>query len=80
QSPIPALADRSNTAAIGDVLYTQFAFLFQGAGIILLIAMIGAIVLTLRHRDIKRQRISDQITRRPEDVVEVRKVRSGEGV
>jgi len=80
QSPIPALADRSNTAAIGDVLYTQYAFLFQGAGIILLIAMIGAIVLTLRHRDIKRQRIGDQISRRPEDVVEVRKVRSGEGV
>ena len=80
QSPIPAMAERGNTAALGDVLYTRYAFLFQGAGIILLIAMIGAIVLTLRHRDIKRQRIGDQIARRPEDAIEVRKVRSGEGV
>ena len=80
QSPIPAMAERGNTAALGDVLYTRYAFLFQGAGVILLIAMIGAIVLTLRHRDIKRQRIGDQIARRPEDAIEVRKVRSGEGV
>lgn len=80
QTPIPALDVRSNTAAIGDVVYTKYAFLFQGAGIILLIAMIGAIVLTLRHRDIRRQRIGDQIKRRPEDVIDVRKVRQGEGV
>ncbi|MBC6439451.1 MAG: NADH-quinone oxidoreductase subunit J [Rhodospirillales bacterium] len=80
QTPIPPIAERSNTAALGDVLYTKYTFLFQGAGIILLIAMIGAIVLTLRHRDIKRQRIGHQIARRPEDVVKVRNVRSGEGV
>ncbi|MBN34189.1 MAG: NADH:ubiquinone oxidoreductase subunit J [Rhodospirillaceae bacterium] len=80
QAPIPDITERSNTGAIGDVLYTQYAFLFQGAGVILLIAMIGAIVLTLRHRDIRRQRIGDQIARRPENVVEVRKVRSGEGI
>ena len=80
QTPIPDLTVRSNTAAIGDVVYTKYAFLFQGAGLILLIAMIGAIVLTLRHRDIRRQRIGDQITRRPEDVIDVRKIRQGEGV
>ena len=80
QAPIPDITERSNTGAIGDVLYTQYAFLFQGAGVILLIAMIGAIVLTLRHRDIRRQRIGDQIARRPENVIEVRKVRSGEGI
>ena len=80
QTPIPDLTVRSNTAAIGDVVYTKYAFLFQGAGLILLIAMIGAIVLTLRHRDIRRQRIGDQIQRRPEDVIDVRKIRQGEGV
>ena len=79
-APAPAIAERSNTAALGDVLYTRYALLFQGAGIILLVAMIGAIVLTLRHRNLKRQRIGDQVSRRPEDVVRIRKVRQGEGV
>ena len=79
-APTPALAERSNTAALGDVLYTRYAFLFQGAGLILLVAMIGAIVLTLRQRGVKRQRIGDQVARRPSDAVEVRKVRTGEGV
>ena len=56
--PIPAIADRSNTAALGDVLYTHYVYFFQIAGLVLLVAMIGAIVLTLRHRDnIKRQDI-----------------------
>ncbi|MCY4609654.1 MAG: NADH-quinone oxidoreductase subunit J [bacterium] len=78
--PVPPLDVRSNTAAIGDVLYTRYALLFQAAGIILLIAMIGAIVLTLRHRQIKRQRIGDQVRRRPEDVIRLHDARSGEGV
>jgi len=78
--PLAALGDRTNTAALGDVLYTRYAFLFQSAGIILLIAMIGAIVLTLRHRDIKRQRISTQVARKPGDAIEIKKVRPGEGV
>ena len=78
--PLPPLEQRSNTAAIGDVLYTRYALLFQGAGIILLIAMIGAIVLTLRHRQIKRQRIGDQVRRRAEDVIRLHDARRGEGV
>ncbi len=80
QAPIPPITDRSNTAAIGDIMYTQYAFLFQCAGLILLIAMIGAIVLTLRHRDIRRQRIGNQVARRPSDVIKVQDIRSGEGV
>ncbi len=79
-APLPPPGDRSNTAALGDLLYTRYALLFQGAGIILLIAMIGAIVLTLRHRTVKRQRIADQIARRPDKVIRIRKVRRGEGV
>ena len=78
--PAPPLDVRSNTAAIGDVLYTRYALLFQAAGIILLIAMIGAIVLTLRHRQIKRQRIGEQVRRRPEDVVRLHDARRGEGI
>jgi len=80
QAPTPSIAVRSNTAALGDLIYTRYVFLFQGAGIVLLIAMIGAIVLTLRHRDIRRQVIRDQVARRPEDVVKLRKVRPGEGI
>ncbi len=78
--PVPPLDVRSNTAAIGDVLYTRYALLFQAAGIILLIAMIGAIVLTLRHRQIKRQRIGEQVRRRPEDVIRLHDAPRGEGV
>ena len=49
--PIPDVADRTNTAALGDVLYTHYIYYFQLAGLVLLVAMIGAIVLTLRHRE-----------------------------
>ncbi len=80
QAPTPNPDIRSNTAAIGDLMYTRYVFLFQGAGMVLLIAMIGAIVLTLRHREVRRQVIRDQVARRPEDAVEVRKVRPGEGI
>ena len=48
--PIPDLAARSNTAALGDILYTDYIYYFQIAGLVLLVAMIGAIVLTLRHK------------------------------
>jgi len=79
--PIPALAERTNTAAIGDVLYTKYIYLFQAAGMILLIAMIGAIVLTHRQRvGVKKQRIAAQVARRREEVVEVKKVQPGQGV
>ena len=62
--PIPPMAERSNTAALGDVLYTEYLLFFQIAGMVLLVAMIGAIVLTLRHREnIKRQDIAAQVAR-----------------
>ncbi|KGF71300.1 NADH:ubiquinone oxidoreductase subunit J [Hoeflea sp. BAL378] len=80
-SPIPALTERTNTEALGDVLYTDFIFYFQIAGLVLLVAMIGAIVLTLRHREnIKRQDISRQVARTPETAIEVVKVKPGQGI
>tara|TARA_R110002020_G_scaffold34066_9_gene103503 strand:- start:41683 stop:42297 length:615 start_codon:yes stop_codon:yes gene_type:complete len=80
-SPIPALSERTNTEALGDVLYTDFIFYFQIAGLVLLVAMIGAIVLTLRHREhIKRQDVSRQVARTPETAIEVVKVKPGQGI
>jgi NADH-quinone oxidoreductase subunit J len=70
----------TNTVAIGMQLYTDYVYPFQIAGLILLVAMIGAIVLTHRRRsDVRRQKIADQNARRPQDVVEVVKVSSGAG-
>jgi NADH-quinone oxidoreductase subunit J len=70
-----------NTRAIGRVLYTDYFYPFQVSGLILLVAMIGAIVLTLSHKkDARRQKTADQLGRRIEDVVEVMKVESGKGV
>ena len=78
---ITAPGQITNAHAIGLVLYTKYAYLFQVAGLILLVAMIGAIVLTHRQRyNVKKQRISTQLGRRREDSVEVVKVRSGEGI
>ena len=63
------------------MIYTQYIYLFQAAGIILLIAMIGAIVLTHRHRDgVRKQKISDQLKRRAEETVTLHKVPTGKGV
>jgi NADH-quinone oxidoreductase subunit J len=71
----------SNTKALGEVIYTQYIFFFQTAGLILLVAMIGAIVLTLHHRTgIKRQVIADQVARGPATAVEIKKVQSGQGI
>ncbi|MEZ5781042.1 MAG: NADH-quinone oxidoreductase subunit J [Rhizobiaceae bacterium] len=79
--PTPDLAVRSNTAALGDILYTQYVFYFQVAGMILLVAMIGAIVLTLRHKaGVKRQDISVQVGRTPSNAIEVKKVETGKGI
>lgn len=79
--PIPDVAKRSNTAALGDVLYTHYVFFFQLSGMILLVAMIGAIVLTLRHRqNIKRQDIAKQVARDPKTAIEVVKVKTGQGL
>jgi NADH-quinone oxidoreductase subunit J len=80
-APTPALAQATNTAALGALLYTHYIYAFQIAGLILLVAMIGAIVLTLRSREgVKRQKIGQQVTRRREASVELVKVRPGEGV
>ena len=80
-SPIPDMTVRSNTAALGDILYTDYIYYFQISGLVLLVAMIGAIVLTLRHRDnIKRQDISQQVARSPETAMSVVKVKSGQGI
>ena len=79
--PIPPLATRSNTAALGDILYTDYIYFFQIAGLVLLVAMIGAIVLTLRHKEgVKRQSIAAQVARTPATAIEIRKVKSGEGI
>ncbi len=80
-APIPALEQTSNTAALGNLIYTRYVYLFQGAGLILLIAMIGAIVLTLRQREgVRRQRIARQVGRRRADSVEIKKVQPGQGI
>ncbi len=77
--PVPA--DRHNTEALGVILYDQYFLLFQLAGLILLVAMIGAIVLTLRHRqDIKRQDIVGQMMRDPAKAMELKDVKPGQGL
>ena len=79
--PIPPPSDISNTEALGLVLYTRYAFYFQVCGLILLVAMIGAIVLTLRHNAFaKRQNVAEQVARRREEAMEVRDVASGRGL
>ncbi len=71
----------TNTAALGHILYTDYIFYFQTAGLILLVAMIGAIVLTLRHRpDVRRQSISVQNHRRRQDAMEMHDPKPGQGV
>ncbi|MGH6842648.1 MAG: NADH-quinone oxidoreductase subunit J [Methylocella sp.] len=71
----------TNTMALGRVLYTQYVYLFEAAGLILLTAMIGAIVLTLRHKaGVKRQNVAIQNARTPAEAVEVRKVASRQGI
>ena len=78
---IPLAKDVTNTHAIGQVLYTHYAYLFQLAGLVLLVAMIGANVLTLRHRPgVKRQRIGKQVARKRDEAVEIVSVESGQGV
>src|SRR6516165_155627 len=81
--PSPAAAGGvplTNTRALGDMLYTRYLFAFQGAGLILLVAMVGAIVLTLRRRaDVRRQSIAAQLARGRAETVEVVKVPVGSG-
>jgi NADH-quinone oxidoreductase subunit J len=80
-APLPTAAGFSNTRALGNLLYTRYIFGFQAAGLILLVAMIGAIVLTLRHRvGTRRQVIAEQLARQRGETVEVVKVPVGAGV
>jgi NADH-quinone oxidoreductase subunit J len=76
----PTPAGVSNTEALGRVLYTDYIYYFQIAGLVLLVAMIGAIVLTLRHRSgVRRQNIGEQNARVPSDSMIVVDVKPGKG-
>ena len=80
-APTPAPESVSNTEALGSLLYTRYLYLFQSAGIVLLTAMIGAIVLTLRSRTgARKQSISQQVSRRRDEAVEIKKVAPGSGI
>jgi NADH-quinone oxidoreductase subunit J len=80
-TPIPPIASMFNAEALGHVLYTRYVYFFQAAGVVLLIAMIGAIVLTLRHKPhVKRQNIADQIARTKATAIDIVKVRPGQGL
>ncbi len=71
----------SNTEALGQLIYTDYIYLFQAAGLVLLVAMIGAIVLTHRKREgVHKQRIKDQVGRRAEETVELHDVPTGRGI
>jgi len=80
-SPIPNMTEVTNTEALGKVLYTTYVYFFQAAGLVLLVAMVGAIVLTLRHRvPVKRQDMAAQVRRTKADAMEVVKVAPGQGL
>ncbi len=80
----PSAPDTSglvNARALGALMYTDYLFAFQVSGLVLLVAMIGAITLTLHHKpDARRQKVGDQVARRRGDVMQLRKVNSGEGI
>ena len=77
----PVVSDKSNIEQLGELLYTRYIFLFEAAGIILLVAMIGAIVLTNRQRGgVRTQNISAQVRRRPEDATRLVDPGVGQGV
>ncbi len=79
--PIQPLDQASNTQALGEVIYTKYIYLFQAAGLILLVAMIGAIVLTLRRREgVRRQKIRAQVTQDRDESIELKNVPSRSGV
>src|SRR4051794_30830458 len=74
-------ADVTNAEAIGRVLYTQYVYFFQAAGLVLLVAMIGAIVLTLRHKPgVRRQLVADQVLRTPKTGMRVVGLKPGQGI
>lgn len=79
-APMPDVAQVSNAKALAFVLYTDYFALFQTAGLILLVAMIGAILLTFRRQSHRRQKVSEQLARRKEETLRMNKVDTGEGV
>jgi NADH-quinone oxidoreductase subunit J len=80
-APMSALGEVSNTRALGLLLYTKYIYFFQAAGLVLLVAMIGAIVLTLRTRKgVRRQKVPDQLRRSRAESVEIKKVETGKGI
>lgn len=81
QAVTPAMADVENTRAIGLLIYDKYLLLFQLSGLVLLVAMIGAILLTMRHRrDVKRQNVLHQMWRDPAQAMELKDVKSGQGL
>ena len=77
----PTPSDITNTEALGRILYTRYIYFFQAAGLVLLVAMIGAIVLTLRHKpNVRRQSVAAQNARTPATAIEIRQVRPGQGI
>ncbi|QIE54246.1 NADH-quinone oxidoreductase subunit J [Pikeienuella piscinae] len=87
QAPVQRMAETpasdqvENTVALGRLIYTDYVYLFQAAGLVLFVAMIGAIVLTMRHREeVKRQDVTGQMWRRREEAVELRDVKPGQGI
>jgi len=80
-APIPPPSEISNTQALGLVLYTRYVYFFQAAGVILLVAMVGAIVLTLQHKpNVRRQNIAAQVARRRATAIDIVKVKPGQGL
>jgi NADH-quinone oxidoreductase subunit J len=79
--PAPDPGQVTNTEALGRVMYTDYAYLFQASGLVLLVAMIGAIVLTMRRRPgVRKQKISEQVNRDAKDTVTLVQVESGKGL
>lgn len=77
----PDLNEVQNTAALGQLIYDDYILLFQASGLILLVAMVGAIVLTLRHRvDVKRQNVVAQMQRDPATAMELKDIKPGQGL
>jgi len=80
QAVTPAPAEVENTAALGMLIYTKYVFLFQAAGLVLLVAMVGAIVLTLQKRTyVKRQDVLVQMYRDPKEAVQLVDIKPGQG-
>lgn len=79
--PNASPGDLSNIEAFGQVLYTDYVYVFEAAGLVLLVAMIGAIVLTLRHREgVKKQNVAKQVGRRRDEGVELVDIKPGQGM